>query len=106
MLDGEDRQQREIDRQRDRGRRAVIDAFRYPMPAMKPGKGFRFVGSVRDGAAAAAPQPTRAPLPSPDRPCIAVLPFVDMSGEPEQEYFSDGISENIITAPSKLRWFM
>ncbi|HYM01439.1 MAG TPA: winged helix-turn-helix domain-containing protein [Stellaceae bacterium] len=40
-----------------------------------------------------------------DKPSIAVLPFVNMSGEPEQEYFSDGISEDIITALSKLRWF-
>jgi TolB-like protein/Tfp pilus assembly protein PilF len=44
-------------------------------------------------------------LPLPDRPAIAVLPFTNMSGEPEQEYFSDGISEDIITALSKLRWF-
>ncbi len=44
-------------------------------------------------------------LPLPDRPAIAVLPFVNMSGDPEQEYFSDGISEDIITALSKLRWF-
>jgi TolB-like protein/cytochrome c-type biogenesis protein CcmH/NrfG len=40
-----------------------------------------------------------------DRPAIAVLPFTNMSGQPEQEYFSDGISEDIITALSKLRWF-
>ncbi len=44
-------------------------------------------------------------LPLPDRPAIAVLPFANMSGEPDQEYFSDGISEDIITALSKLRWF-
>src|SRR5207344_225289 len=44
-------------------------------------------------------------LPLPDRPAIAVLPFVNMSGEAEQEYFSDGISEDLITALSKLRWF-
>jgi len=41
----------------------------------------------------------------PDKPSIAVLPFTNMSGDPEQEYFSDGISEDIITALSKLRWF-
>ena len=52
------------------------------------------------------PSPSRrAPLPLPDRPAIAVLPFTNMSGDPEQEYFSDGISEDIITALSKLRWF-
>src|SRR5450631_1852072 len=40
-----------------------------------------------------------------DRPSIAVLPFQNMSGDPEQEYFADGISEDIITGLSKLRWF-
>jgi adenylate cyclase len=39
-----------------------------------------------------------------NRPSIAVLPFVNMSGDPEQEYFADGISEDIITGLSKLRW--
>jgi TolB-like protein/Tfp pilus assembly protein PilF len=69
-------------------------------------KGIRFVGNVRiesDAAARATPEPPALPLP--DRPAIAVLPFTNMSGEPEQEYFSDGISEDIITALSKLRWF-
>ncbi len=47
-----------------------------------------------------------APRPPSDRPAIAVLPFVNMSGDPELEYFSDGISEDIITALSKLRWFL
>ncbi len=92
-------------------------------------KGVRFVGSVQredttplpapppaavSAAAAPAPQrPTRADgrerlepgFPLPDRPAIAVLPFTNMSGDPEQEYFSDGISEDIIAALSKLRWF-
>ena len=40
-----------------------------------------------------------------ERPSIAVLPFANMSGDPEQEYFADGISEDIITGLSKLRWF-
>ncbi|MDP7547798.1 MAG: adenylate/guanylate cyclase domain-containing protein, partial [Alphaproteobacteria bacterium] len=43
-------------------------------------------------------------LPLPDKPSIAVLPFDNMSGDPEQEYFSDGMTEDIITALSRLRW--
>jgi len=50
-------------------------------------------------------RPTRPVLSLPDKPSVAVLPFQNMSGDPEQEYFSDGISEDIITALSKLRWF-
>jgi len=41
----------------------------------------------------------------PDRASIAVLPFNNMSGDPEQEYFADGITEDIITALSQYRWF-
>jgi TolB-like protein/tetratricopeptide (TPR) repeat protein len=78
-----------------------------------PRKGLRFVGEVRtqpQGAEPAvaskpAPGPSRAALSLPERPAIAVLPFINMSGDPEQEYFSDGISEDIITGLSKLRWF-
>ena len=47
-----------------------------------------------------------APRPLPDRPSIAVLPFINVSGDPEQEYFVDGITEDIITALSKWRWFL
>ena len=71
-------------------------------------KGFRFVGNVETKLAAIAPEPNRGPqatLTLPDRPAIAVLPFTNMSGDREQDYFSDGISEDIITALSKLRWF-
>jgi len=49
--------------------------------------------------------PERPALVLPDKPSIAVLPFQNMSGDPEQEYFADGISEDIITGLSKLRWF-
>ncbi len=51
-----------------------------------------------------APEPATAPLPLPDKPSIAVLPFQNMSGEPEQEYFADGMVEEIITALSRIRW--
>ena len=44
------------------------------------------------------------PLPLPDKPSIAVLPFQNMSGDPEQEYFADGMVEEIITALSRIRW--
>jgi TolB-like protein len=79
-----------------------------------PRKGLRFVGVVNERPnniqpADAPPEETHEPprpaLPLPDRPAIAVLPFNNMSGEREQEYFSDGISEDIITALSRLRWF-
>ena len=80
-------------------------------------KGFRFVGGVRsepvdtelaeshDLSLEEPGDQKRQALPLPDRPAIAVLPFSNMSGDREQEYFSDGISEDIITALSKLRWF-
>jgi adenylate cyclase len=45
------------------------------------------------------------PLPPPDKPSIAVLPFTNMSGDPEQEYFADGVVEDIITALSRMKWF-
>ena len=48
---------------------------------------------------------TAVHLRSPDKPSIAILPFQNMSGDPEQEYFGDGIAEDIITALSKLRGF-
>ena len=72
-------------------------------------KGFRFVsevrGTVRTGAADGAPERGRSALAQSERPAIAVLPFTNMTGDPAQEYFSDGISEDIITALSKQRWF-
>jgi adenylate cyclase len=45
-----------------------------------------------------------SPLPLPDKPSIAVLPFENMSGDPEQEYFADGMVEEIITALSRFKW--
>ena len=48
--------------------------------------------------------PTRQTLSLPDRPSIAVLPFQNMSGDPEQEYFADGMVEDIITNLSRIKW--
>ena len=73
-----------------------------------PRKGIRFVGDVRVDAVRQAAEPTASPSPSvqralplPDKPSIAVLPFTNMSGDPEQAYFADGVVEDITTALSR-----
>ncbi|OKO82872.1 winged helix-turn-helix domain-containing tetratricopeptide repeat protein [Bradyrhizobium sp. AS23.2] len=83
-------------------------------------RGLRFIGTLEtppsgvaptDEAGAARVEKSRSAeaalaLPVSDRRVIAVLPFTNMSDDPEQEFFSDGISEDLITALSKLRWFL
>jgi adenylate cyclase len=59
---------------------------------------------VRDADAKSPSVPAQPALPLPDKPSIAVLPFANMSGDPEQEYFADGMVEEIITALSRIRW--
>jgi TolB-like protein/Tfp pilus assembly protein PilF len=78
-------------------------------------KGFRFVGDAVDidlpdhddrgkaEPAGATEEPAEA-LPLPDKPSIAVLPFLNLSGDPEQEYFIDGVVEDIISALSRIGW--
>src|SRR2546429_321571 len=62
---------------------------------------------LADGAGRPSiPPETTAPPALLDRPSIAILPFNNVSGDPEQEYFVDGITEDIITALSKWRWFL
>jgi TolB-like protein len=83
-------------------------------------KGFRFVGDVREEKDAGEENATVenygqdflatahaavAPVLSlPDKPSIAVLPFANLSGDPDQEYFADGITEELTTALSQFRW--
>jgi TolB-like protein len=81
-------------------------------------KGIRFVGEVQESPDLATdrpkstapdkPTPLNLGMPAPqppEKPSIAVLAFTNMSGDPGQEYFGDGIAEDIITALSRLRWF-
>jgi TolB-like protein len=71
-----------------------------------PRRGLRFVGAVQEEKfGPAVPRPDK---PSPviaDKPSIAVLPFINLSGDPEQDYFIDGIVEDVITALSRNRAF-
>jgi TolB-like protein len=76
-----------------------------------PRVGVRFVGKVREEQtsihAVAADVLVETPNRTsalPDRPSIAVLPFINMSGDPEQDYFADGMAEEIITALSRCAW--
>ena len=65
-------------------------------PPLQAGEGRSARGGDRVGA--------DAPLALPDKPSIAVLPFHNISGDPEQDYFADGMVEEIITALSRIRW--
>src|SRR5262249_13393266 len=67
-----------------------------------PGRGYLLRRS-HDLPAADSPAPA-AGLPVADKPSLAVLPFQNLSGDPEQEYFADGMVEEIITALSRIRW--
>ena len=88
--------------------------FKYESLGEQKVKGFEepvrvYTVSVGDGQAVPPPDPVVRPekpaLELPDKPSIAVLPFTNMSGDPDQEYFADGITEDIITELSKFRWF-
>lgn len=79
-------------------------------------KGYRFVGQIKvagtgqtqpsdlDEIASTGPKQTPSSLVLPDKPSITVLPFQNLSGDPEQDYFADGIVEDLIAALSRIRW--
>jgi TolB-like protein len=66
-----------------------------------PGRGY---GRVTRTEADIASLPTSSDPPLPDKPSLAVMPFQNMSRDPDQEYFADGMVEEIITALSRIRW--
>jgi TolB-like protein/class 3 adenylate cyclase len=66
----------------------------------RPVRAYRVATDIATSGA----RPTAPALPLPNKPSIAVLPFANMSGDPEQEYFVDGMVEEIITALSRIRW--
>jgi TolB-like protein len=82
--------------------RRVLDQGRADGSCIQtvPGRGYRFTAAV---TRVAALSPDAVP-PLPDKPSVAVMPFQNMSGDPEQEYFADGMVEEIITALSRIRW--
>jgi pentatricopeptide repeat protein len=69
-----------------------------------PGHGYRFAVPVTRVAADATALRPSGPLPLPDKPSLAVMPFQNIGGDPEQEYFAYGMVEEIITALSRIRW--
>jgi TolB-like protein len=88
-------------------RGALRDDARHPrIIETRYRRGYRLMvpASPDQGAANVAADDTKGSLPLPDRPSIAVLPFDNMSGNPDQEHFADGISEDLITGLSRIRW--
>jgi TolB-like protein len=86
--------------------RRVLDAGRTKGSCIQTirGRGYRFSAPVTRVPGDAEMVEASKGLPLPDKPSLAVMPFQNMSGDPEQEYFADGIVEEIITALSRIRW--
>ena len=70
----------------------------------RPIRAYRVRLAATESKPTASPTENAPVLALPDKPSIAVLPFQNMSGDPEQEYFADGMVEEIITALSRIRW--
>ena len=88
--------------------------FKYESLGEQEVKGFEepvrvYTATLKPGEAIPQPESVARPeeptLQLPDKPSIAVLPFENMSGDPEQAYFADGMAEELITALSRFRWF-
>jgi TolB-like protein len=92
--------------------RRVLDEGRTERSCIQTisGRGYRLIAQVTqvdaEAHATAAAIPISREPPLPDKPSLAVMPFQNMSGDPEQEYFADGIVEEIITALSRIRWLV
>ena len=69
-----------------------------------PRVGYRFAGTIERRAGEAAGDNGKAPSELGNGPSIAVLPFINLSDDREQEYFADGLTEDIITRLARLRW--
>ena len=88
--------------------RRILDDSRAQGSCIKtvPRRGYRLTAAVTrvetEARSVVAAVPIGVP-PLPDKPSIAVLPFTNMSGDPEQEYFADGMVEEIITALSRIK---
>ena len=72
--------------------------------ATVPGRGYRLADRSSLRPSQVAEGPLQPPLPLPDKPSIAVMPFQNLGSNPDQEYFADGMVEEIITALSRIRW--
>jgi TolB-like protein/Tfp pilus assembly protein PilF len=80
---------------------ALKDRLHAELGVKPESETMRLHETLRGGRPAASPA---SAAPAADKPSIAVLPFQNLSGDPEQEYFADGMVEEIITALSRLRW--
>src|SRR6185437_13959682 len=71
-----------------------------------PRRGYRYVGPavVTDGPNALADARAASAPKLPEKPSVAVLPFSNLSGDPEQEYFADGMVDDIITGLARINW--
>jgi TolB-like protein len=86
-------------------RRALKDDARHPRYIETlHRRGYRFVGKMAVPPSTAGVNSNAPVLALPSRPSIAVLPFANMSDGPDQEHFADGISEDLITALSRIHW--